>query len=366
MKKVFVSGCYDILHAGHIQFFKEAKALGDHLTVCFASEKVLELAKNRKSAIPEDHKKIVMGSLSCVDEVLISSDLHPIFDFETHIKRVKPNILAVTEDDKNKDIKREFCAKYDIELVVLPKTEPIAKPVSTTSIRAGLLNLLEVPLRVDFAGGWLDVPKFSRKGAFIVNCTITPKVSLNDWKYKHNSGLGGSAAYSILQIKGGVASELNMGVGWQDPAVILETGLCVWRSGKKPVLESKYNPDWLEGKMLIFWMEKIRSSSDYVKNKRNFNKIEQAGKIAADAVSKKNLNLLAKAIKTSYEVQLDEKMIELPNIKGSIAKKYLGAGHGGYALYLFKNKKDRDLALKKNKEAFKVEPYIKTGNELVN
>ncbi len=59
MKKVFVSGCYDILHAGHIQFFTEAKALGDHLTVCFASDKVLWAHKRRRSSIPEDHKKAV-------------------------------------------------------------------------------------------------------------------------------------------------------------------------------------------------------------------------------------------------------------------------------------------------------------------
>lgn len=40
VKRVFVSGCYDILHAGHVQFFREARALGDHLTVCFASNEV--------------------------------------------------------------------------------------------------------------------------------------------------------------------------------------------------------------------------------------------------------------------------------------------------------------------------------------
>ncbi|MFZ9683667.1 MAG: adenylyltransferase/cytidyltransferase family protein, partial [Cephaloticoccus sp.] len=41
MRKIFVSGCYDIIHAGHIQFFREARALGDFLTVCFASAEVL-------------------------------------------------------------------------------------------------------------------------------------------------------------------------------------------------------------------------------------------------------------------------------------------------------------------------------------
>lgn len=41
MKKVFISGCYDILHGGHIQFFKEARALGDHLTVCIVDQVVV-------------------------------------------------------------------------------------------------------------------------------------------------------------------------------------------------------------------------------------------------------------------------------------------------------------------------------------
>lgn len=40
-KKVFVSGCYDIMHAGHLQFFSEARALGDFLIVSFASDDVL-------------------------------------------------------------------------------------------------------------------------------------------------------------------------------------------------------------------------------------------------------------------------------------------------------------------------------------
>ena len=60
MKKIFVSGCYDILHAGHIQFFEEARALGDHLTVSFASEDVLWFHKRRKPAIPDAHKKALI------------------------------------------------------------------------------------------------------------------------------------------------------------------------------------------------------------------------------------------------------------------------------------------------------------------
>ena len=45
--RVFISGCYDIVHAGHIQFFREARALGTHLTVSFASAEVLPDSRRR-------------------------------------------------------------------------------------------------------------------------------------------------------------------------------------------------------------------------------------------------------------------------------------------------------------------------------
>jgi hypothetical protein len=53
------------------------------------------------------------------------------------------------------------------------------------------------------------------------------------------AGLGGSAAHALINGRDPVQSELDLGVGWQDPAVIRETGLCVWRSGPKPVLDFK-------------------------------------------------------------------------------------------------------------------------------
>ena len=70
MKKVFVSGCYDIIHAGHVEFFNQAKALGDYLIVCFASDEVLLKYKGRKSALPEEHKKFVLENIKAVDKVV--------------------------------------------------------------------------------------------------------------------------------------------------------------------------------------------------------------------------------------------------------------------------------------------------------
>jgi len=70
MVRVFVSGCYDILHAGHLQFFEEARALGDHLTVSFANEGILWKHKERQPSLPDEHKVALLKSLEMVDEVV--------------------------------------------------------------------------------------------------------------------------------------------------------------------------------------------------------------------------------------------------------------------------------------------------------
>lgn len=132
--KVFVSGCYDILHAGHIQFFKEAKELGDSLVVSFCSEKNLLLYKGRKSSLPDDNKQILLESIRYVDKVYKGSDDGGVWDFITAFLRERPNVLVVTEDDKHTKEKRKFCEERDCRLVVLPKTPPIATPTSTSEI----------------------------------------------------------------------------------------------------------------------------------------------------------------------------------------------------------------------------------------
>ena len=357
MKKVFVSGCYDILHAGHIQFFNDARKLGGHLTVCFASDEVLKMYKGRTPSIPEDNKEIVVGSLSCVDRVVRSSNLHPIFDFVDHVKKEKPDILAVTEDEKHIQEKKEFCNKNGIKFVVLPKKNSFTK-VSTTQILQKISNRIKIPLRVDFAGGWLDVPRFSRAGGFIVNCAISPLVSDKSWPYKIGGGLGGSAARAILDIKNGVSSELKLGVGWQDPAIIEETGLCVWRSGQRPLLDSKHNPEWLNGKMALLFTGKSHNTPSLADLKRDYETIFQAGLLAKKATERSDLNLMSLAVRKSYGAQLKEGMEKLPDLSGSIAKKYLGGGHGGYALYLFKDIKERN-GISRNKNIKIIEPYMK-------
>ena len=175
MIRVFVSGFYDILHAGHVQFFREARALGAHLTVSFASAEVLWRHKQRRSSLPDAHKRALIAALGMVDEVVIGTGLEEGLDFQEEFLRLRPDILAVTEDDRYASLKQALCARIGARYVVLPKTPPQFAPISTTEIVRWIRAPQEAPLRVDFAGGWLDVPRFARPGAYIVNCADLPR-----------------------------------------------------------------------------------------------------------------------------------------------------------------------------------------------
>ena len=359
MTRVFVSGCYDILHAGHIQFFREARALGGHLTVSFASADVLWLHKHRRSSLPDDHKRALLASLDMVDEVVVGVGHDEGLDFKADFLRLQPDILAVTEDDKYGPLKRELCAQVGAQYVILPKTPPQFSPVSTTQL-VRLIRAPEVaPLRVDFAGGWLDVPRFARAGAYVVNCAISPTVSLREWPYERNAGLGGSGAWALLNGRDGVSSELDLGVGWQDPAIISETGLCVWRSGQRPELELKHNGEFLRGRMALYWTGVPHDTPDLVKLPRNYDAIARAGATAREAVWRSDLVQLAAAVRQSYaDVQRPEGMAPLPGDPAAtgaaktalpagtapLAWKYCGGGFGGYAVYLFADPAQRDTA----------------------
>ena len=359
MKKIFVSGCYDILHAGHLQFFEEARALGDHLTVSFASADVLWFHKRRKPSIPDDHKLALLQSIGIIDEVVVGQGLEEGIDFRADFLRIRPDILAVTEDDKYTPLKQALCAEVGAQYVVLPKTPPRFAPVSTSSIVRWVQAPTEAPLRVDFAGGWLDVPRFAIPGAFIVNCAISPLVSLRDWPYEKQAGLGGSGAWALLNGKDGIDSEIDLGVGWQDPVIIRETGLCVWRSGEKPALDFKHNGDFLTGLMAIHWTGTPHDTPGLANHPRDYPRIAQSSLIAREGVLHADIHQLAEAVSLYHNTQLDEGMAPLPSIPGSLAHKYCGGGHGGYALYLFPTPSARTSALSTTPTLRPIEPFCR-------
>lgn len=350
MKKVFVSGCFDILHGGHIEFLNRAKSLGDYLIVCLPSEEVLFLHKKRRPFIPLDHKLHLVGSLKMVDEVVVGDEVEIGINFRTVFKKVRPQVLAVTEDDRFEAEKKKLCSEVGAEYVKLPKNLSY-KQISTTEIFQRLNAPSEAPVRVDFAGGWLDVPRFCRAGGYIVNCSVSPMVSLFNWQYETCAGLGGSGAYALLMAKDGVKSELSNNVGWQDPVVIQETGLCVWRSGRRPILDIKANPSCLRGKMALYWTGKPHVTRNLADLDRDYDLLKRSGVLGRDAVLEGSFNKLCEAVRITHEVQLKEGMSELPDF-GEKARKYCGGGHGGYAVYLF-DERPEDVKL------LNIEPYMK-------
>jgi len=357
MRHIFVSGCYDIIHAGHVQFFREAKAMGDFLTVSFASSDVLWAHKQRRSSLPDEHKKGILEALDMVDQVVIGTGTEHGLDFLEDFRRLRPDVLAVTEDDQYGDKKRALCAEIGAEYVILPKTPPKYEPVSTSQLVKWIRAPKDAPLRVDFAGGWLDVPRHARPGGFIVNCAIQPKVSLRDWHYERNAGLGGSGAWALLNGNTGVDEEIGLGVGWQDPAVIRETGLCVWRSGAKPSLELKTDGTMLQGLMALWWSGNSHDTPGMADQLRDYSAIEAASLIAREGVVKSDIELLGKGVSASYSAQLVEGMKPLPEAAGCLGRKYSGGGFGGYALYLFESMDARNAYVTANASARAIEPY---------
>jgi len=367
MKTVFVSGCFEIIHGGHVEFFRQARGLGDRLVVCIATDEVIRRLKHRESAIPLYHRVQVVAAIEFVDSLMTDDgrmDSEPYWNFVPSFQQIKPDVLAVTDDDPHIDDKRAFCTCEGAQLIVLAKTLPrYGTPdaaISTSEIRRRIIGNRRVPLRVDFAGGWLDVPGLAPDGTdgYIVNCAISPTVTADDWNdYLPGGGLGGSAALAILEGRDPFVSEQQAGVGWQDPAVITETGLCVWAGCRaKPRLLHRDPADWLRGLMAIRWTGQGHSTPELAALSRSYADIVLASIQAQYAVVNRDVAALATAIANSYFAQIGEGMAPL-DFWGALAVKYLGSGWGGYALHLFNSPDNRDRFAQTVDGAIAVEPF---------
>lgn len=131
-KKVVVTGCYDWFHTGHVAFFEEVSQLGDLYVVVGHDENIRLLKGEGHPLFPEDERRYITGSIRYVTQALVSTG-NGWMDAEPEIVNfIKPDMYAVNEDG-DKPEKREFCAKYGIEYVVLKRVpkEGLKKRSST-------------------------------------------------------------------------------------------------------------------------------------------------------------------------------------------------------------------------------------------
>ena len=128
--KVFVSGCFDLLHSGHIKFLTEAAKYGD-LYVSVGSDKTINELKHKDPIYNEKERKFMLEALRCVKEVFIGSG-HGILDFIPELEKVKPDIFFVNSDGDSKE-KREYMKKNGIKYVVMERVPEEGLPVRSTS-----------------------------------------------------------------------------------------------------------------------------------------------------------------------------------------------------------------------------------------
>jgi len=75
MKKIWVNGCFDILHRGHLELFKYAKSQGDFLIVGIDSDsRVKEKKGDSRPFNNERDRKFFLECIKFIDEVVIFED----------------------------------------------------------------------------------------------------------------------------------------------------------------------------------------------------------------------------------------------------------------------------------------------------
>ena len=168
-----MSGCYDMLHSGHVAFFKEASRYGD-LYVGIGSDATIFQLKARRTICAEAERLYMVKSIRYVKDAFINPG-SGMMDFVETVERVKPDVFVVNEDGGS-ETKRQFCAERGIEYVVLQR-EPDAglEARSTTSIRTSVKP--QLPYRLDLAGTWIDQPYVSKYGAgWAITISLEPTI----------------------------------------------------------------------------------------------------------------------------------------------------------------------------------------------
>ena len=123
MKKVLTVGVYDLLHIGHVNLFRRAKALGDTLTVAVqSSEVVLKYKPEAKLIYSTEERMYMVKAIRYVDDVITYEAVDDI------VKTADFDVFVTGPDQTHEGFKRaiQWCRENGKESVVLPRTEGIS------------------------------------------------------------------------------------------------------------------------------------------------------------------------------------------------------------------------------------------------
>lgn len=155
-KKVFVSGCFDLLHSGHVEFFKQAAQFGD-LYVGIGSDNTIAALKGHKTMYSEQERLFMVRAIRYVKEAYINQG-DGYLDFLPTLDIVRPDCLVVNEDGDREE-KRALCRERDMEYIVLKRVPSDGLAARSSTDLKQLPS--QLPTRLDLAGTWIDQPYVS-------------------------------------------------------------------------------------------------------------------------------------------------------------------------------------------------------------
>lgn len=185
-KKVFVSGCYDLLHSGHVEFFKQASQFGD-LYVGIGSDATYLEYKHRKPMFPQEERLFMVSNIKFVKEAYINEG-SGVIDFIPTLDIVKPDIFVVNAEGGS-DTKRQLCEERGIQYIELERTPAEGLQArSSSSLKAALSTQQEnktqslgIPTRLDLAGTWIDQPYVSmHHPGWAITISLEPTFEVRD------------------------------------------------------------------------------------------------------------------------------------------------------------------------------------------
>lgn len=358
--KVFVSGCYDMLHSGHVAFFKEASSYGD-LYVGIGSDATIEELKHRKTVYSEKERLYMVKAIRYVTDAYINPG-SGMLDFVETLDRVKPDIFVVNSDGGS-ETKRQLCKERGIRYVELQRIPDAGLEArSTTSLRRDVRSHL--PYRVDIAGTWIDQPYVSEFGhGWAITASIEPTVEFMErggmststrntakkiWPYELPNYNEEMLARLLFCFENDPENKGHIS-GAQDAIGICCSGLTrhYYDGHYWPVkIESCHDEDvlsWLESHICLVPMFPRRPGCSVVEGKDiNPDKVKALTSAADrcwDAIMARDLTAFAAAFRDSFDAQVAmfPAMMQ-PGVQEHIdhwadkalAWKMLGAGGGGH------------------------------------
>ena len=359
-KKVFVSGCYDLLHSGHVEFFRQAAQYGD-LYVGIGSDETILHYKNHKTLYNEKERLFMVKAIRYVKDAYINAG-SGIMDFIPTVDFLKPDILVVNEDGASEE-KRRFCEERGMEYIVL-KRDPHEglEAHSSTSLKE---QICTIPTRLDLAGTWIDQPYVSCYApGWAITVSLVPTFEVRErcglststrnmikriWPLKLPDMDPEMLARLVFCFENHPEREDGIVSGAQDAIGICVPGLCrhyydnhFWPD-KIETCEDESILQWLESHLVMIPMEPRRPGCSVVEGKDITEPKVKALAAAADrcwdAIMKKDLQAFAEAYRDSFNAQtaMFPAMIQgcvqsfIDKYKAKVlAYKMPGAGGGGY------------------------------------